>query len=164
MTVEPPIVTPSPLQTLMAELSVCVCNELTLASGPLCWCGIWPGDEVSWEGCECSDACGMGWVRLVGTFPYETFPVPSIGLNCRLPRAFAIEVGSLRCMPTMDDDGSIPEPDIVAEAAMREYADMEALYRALQCCPSESIAVEGWVPLGPQGGCVGGGWTAYFAV
>lgn len=163
MTVEEPIA-PTRLQALLADLSTCVCTELEAATGPLCWCGVWPGDEVSWEGCECHDACGMGWARLVGSFPYESFPSPAVDVTCRLPLAYVVEVGALRCMPTANEDGSIPDPAAVAEAAMRQYADMDALYRALKCCPADQIAVEAWVPLGPQGGCVGGGWTAYVSL
>lgn len=145
------------LQTFMIDLADCLCNEL----GDTCWCGIWPGDEVSWEGCQCDEGCGQGWVRLVGTFPYETFPVPTPDISCRLPHAYAIEVGALRCMPVADTDGSVPSPETLAITAMIQYRDMNALYRALKCCDVPQISVEAYTPVGPDGGCVGGGWTAY---
>jgi hypothetical protein len=42
--------------------------------------------------------------------------------------------------------------------------DAFALYRALRCCQGVEVAAEAWTPVGPEGGCVGGQWTAYLAV
>jgi hypothetical protein len=146
------------------ELVTCVCDRLeTHGGGPVCWCGLYPGDEVSWEFCGAcdGDACGMAWVRLMGVFPYSTFPVPAPDLNCTLPLAWQVEVGALRCLPESDD---LPAPDQLAGTSLTMMADATALYQALRCCSASQVAPELWTPLGPQGGCVGGAWSAYLAV
>src|SRR5262245_57213126 len=103
-------VTPSRLELTLLDLADCVCTELT-AIHPLCWCGVGPGAEGSWEYCgECPDSsCGMGWVRLATVFPYDFFPQPVIDDRCTKPLAAAIEVGALRCLP-QPADGSILDP------------------------------------------------------
>lgn len=164
---EPEPFTPSVLMLAMDQLASCVCTEIAKsAAGPVCWCGVWPGEEVSWEFCgDCgNDACGMAWVRLNGIFPYDTFPAPVVDLGCRRPLAYNIEVGALRCMPVSDNEGELPSSEQITMTSMETYADLAALYRALLCCDFEAIAVEAWVPVGPQGGCVGGVWGAYFAL
>ena len=158
-------IAPSPLSVVVAELVECVCTEVaTSGSGPLCWCGLWHGDTVSWDYCgECSEGhCGMGWVRVMAAFPYQTFPVPQVDLKCTLPLAYQIEVGVMRCMPTAEEDGTLPDEETIAEASYIAIADAHAMHRALLCCAAD-MAIEGYLALGPSGGCAGGAWTAFMA-
>lgn len=153
----------NPLSALVFELASCVCNELSLTiSGPPCWCGVWPGLEISWEHCtDCPPGlCGMGWSRLVLIAPYDDFPEPVIDLRCTKPLAAQLEVGALRCIP-VPEEGEVNDPNTMGEVALRQYEDMLALRRAILCCDDVQIALGTYFPLGPQGGCVGGSWTAY---
>jgi hypothetical protein len=143
----------------------CVCEQLTaVGAGPACWCGIYPGAQVSWDYCsDCnSGVCGMGYVRLAGAFPSDSFPLPAIDTTCRKPLAWGVEVGALRCFP-QPESGELLDPVSMGEVAMNQAMDAEALYRALKCCEFE-MAIEIYRPVGPDGGCVGGFWTAFLAV
>lgn len=161
---------PPKITLALMDLRDCLCSALCeIGAGPTCWCGIWHGELVSWDYCsECDrGACGMGWVRLFDAAPSETFPEATIDPNCTMPLAYQIEVGAVRCYPTMDDDGSLPDEGAIGEAAMGMIADMEAMHEALRCCTSEHITdfvLGNYLPLGPSGACAGGAWTAWIAV
>jgi len=159
---------PGPVATMLIELADCVCEELaTTGAGPTCWCGLWHGQAVTWDYCsECSGGvCGMGWTRLVEIFPYNVFPTATIDLKCVAPLAAQVEVGCVRCMPTMETDGSLPGPEVIGDAALAAAADAFALYRAVQCCaPGRTLAVAGYTPVGPLGGCIGGTWQIFWAI
>lgn len=161
---EHPIALPVPKAIeAIIDLAECVCGMLaTEGAGETCWCGLYPGAEVSWEYCgtECTaDACGMGYVRLALATPYEVFPSPAIDDRCTLPMFWALEVGALRCLP-VPHDGSVLDVGPMAEVAIGQMLDARALRKAIKCC-GHSFGLGAWVPLGPSGGCVGGAWTAY---
>jgi len=158
--------TVNPVLPMLVELADCVCEHLEVAgSGPTCWCGIYPGASVSWDYCgECdSGKCGMGYIRPDIAFPYETFPTPTLDESCERTIAWRFEVGVVRCIPTMEEDGSLPSPADVSEAAVNLLQDQWALHKAIRCCEFTrgSIVLESWTPTGPQGGCVGGFWSCY---
>lgn len=160
MTVLPPDFSP-PFTPVLFALADCVCTELaTTGGGPTCWCGLVPGALVSWEFCgECDGGkCGMGYVRVDGVVPYNVFPVAEIDLNCARPLAIRVEVGALRCIPVAEE---LPSPETLAEVTAIQMMDIWALYRALMCCGASAVAAEAYVPVGPEGGCVGGFWTAF---
>jgi hypothetical protein len=150
-------------QVKLVELSECVCTKLAETGRPVCWCGVLPGLEVGWDYCtgSCDDACGMGWVRTAGINPYQTFPIPEIDNKCRMPLGFAIEIGAMRCWP-VPSDGEPVDPETATQIALNQVADAQALYEAIKCCGIE-IAVQQYVPSGPQAGCVGGYWLAFMA-
>lgn len=162
--VEPPPVTQAVVMSLL-QLADCVCTELaTTGAGPTCWCGLYPGQAVSWEYCaECSgERCGMGYVRLAGVFPYSSFPQQIVDDRCTLPLAWAVEVGALRCLP-QPAGGEVLDPTSMSEVAIAQALDASALHRAIKCCGIDA-AVQSYLPVGPSGGCVGGFWLAYVAV
>ena len=163
------IIEPTPITqavvVALADLADCVCTELASSGGgPTCWCGLYPGATVSWDFCgECAgDLCGMGYVRLAGVFPYSSFPEPLTDTRCTRPLGWSVDVGALRCVPT-SADGSLPDPTTMSEVAINQVLDASALHRAIKCCGYD-VAIEGYLPVGPQGGCVGGFWRAHLAV
>jgi hypothetical protein len=161
----PIAIAPPRIAAALIDLADCVCNQLAVnGAGPTCWCGLYPGAAVSWEYCgECgSGTCGMGYVRLTGVFPYEVFPVPTVDFHCAKPIAYSIEVGALRCVP-QPSDGHIIEPVAMAEIVLAQVLDAQALLDGIRCCELE-VAAERYQPVGPDGGCVGGFWTAYLAI
>ena len=156
---------PPAISLALVDLAECVCAELAVTgAGPTCWCGLYPGEAVSWEYCEnCgADTCGMGYVRLAGVFPYDTFPLPTIDERCVRPLAWAVEVGALRCVP-QPASGELLDPVSMSEVVLRQTLDAAALHRAMKCC-GQDIAVERYVPVGPAGACVGGFWVGYLAL
>lgn len=153
-----PVITPH-----LLALADCVCNELDQrGAGPLCRCGFHPGAIPAFDGCgDCgNDVCGMGWLRVVTAYPYETFPVPSLDPHCRHDIAWQIEVGSVRCMP-ITQDGSALESEQLMEVWVSQMLDAEALHRAVLCCEAPIVTLGTYTPVGPSGGCVGGYWTAF---
>lgn len=155
--------TPPLVALALTELVDCVCEQLKVnGAGDTCWCGLLPGAIPGFDYCagECAnDVCGMGWVRLVSVFPYSIFPVPVTDDRCALPLAWAVEVGAVRCMP-LTEDGSPLSAQLMTEVALNQIFDARALHAAMKCCDL-SIAAELYTPYGPEGGCVGGWWTAY---
>lgn len=159
---EQPIALPPPNVAIhLLNLADCLCAELAESgAGPTCWCGPYPGAQVSWEGCgECdNDHCGMGYVRVVAGFPYQVFPQPVVDDRCVMPLAWSVEVGALRCLPTAAE--GVLDPVAMAEAAVVQMFDARAIYTAIRCCPDIRMAISNYVPVGPEGGCVGGYWVA----
>ncbi len=160
--------TVNPVIPMMAQLTECVCAHVELAgSGPVCWCGIYPGASVSWDSCgvECDDpdTCGMAYVRPATSFPYESFPFPALDDTCQAPVGFEVEIGILRCFPTAEEDGSLPSPEVITSTAIDVLQDQWALHKAIRCCEFEEgkVVLGQWTPVGPQGGCVGGHWSAF---
>ena len=166
MTVIDPIAPPS-IIFQVTELADCLCGFLeTEGGGRPCWCGVYPGAMVSWEYCgECSGGmCGMGYVRPAGIFPYSTFPLPEIDVNCTSPLTWSVEIGALRCMPH-PPDGRVATPTEMMEVSIQTMLDARAMYKAVKCCEAiKGAAVEFYTPTGPEGGCVGGYWTVYLDV
>jgi hypothetical protein len=153
-----------PLATKLVEILQCVCENIeTYGAGPVCWCGLYPGDSVAWDACgECDNGhCGMAYVKPGIAVPYQTFPVAQLDASCSWPISHSIEVGIVRCFPTSEDDGTPASADAVTEATLNMALDQAALYRAIRCCSCSEIALAGWQPLGPLGNCVGGAWTMW---
>ena len=155
--------------TGLLELLECACAEVTVnGQGEPCFCGIYPGSNVSWDNCgECNRGkCGMVYLQPGRTFPYTVFPQQELDAKCSLPLGFEIELGVVRCMPTISEDGDLPDPADITAAALGLIADQYALYSAIKCCETslQSLVIERWTPSGPQGGCVAGAWTLYAAI
>lgn len=163
MSIDPPPVLPPPkFVSTVLELMECVCTHVVSdGAGPVCWCGIYPGSAVSWEYCgSCeNDVCGMAWVRPSQAYPYDTFPFPTLDPNCKKPLALGIEVGVIRCVPVMEEDGSLPDAESMTVAGIGQILDMIALYRAISCCTVD-LTVQEWTPVS-GGGCAGGFWTVF---
>jgi len=153
---EPPF---DPIGAILSELATCLCAQiLTDNLPPVCVCGVIPGSQVSLDYAgDCDDACGMAWVRLVGSYPSV-----SIGQSLRQPGnctagiGAEIELGIVRCID-VGDGTNPPDPDNLAASAALQSADMMAMWRAVSCCrTSKDFAISAYVPYGPQGGLVGG--------
>ena len=154
------------ISSVIADLVDCVCVALeTDGAGPTCWCGFYPGSQVSWDYCgECSGgSCGMGYVRLVNAYRSEDMLNPDLNTRCASPLTLQLAVGAIRCIPVADDDGRLPDPESMWESSLAVLADMAALFVAADCCPGEHILGE-YTPVGPQGGCAGGEWTVWVSL
>jgi len=144
----------------------CICAGLTSqGAGPTCWCGFYPGTEVSWDYCgECSGgSCGMGYVRMVNSYRSSIFPNADVSLNCIAPIVVELVVGSLRCIPVSDEQGALPDEGSMWESSLGILADMTALFDAIACCGMDH-AIGNYTPLGAQGGCAGGEWQVWLSL
>lgn len=121
------------------------------------WCraGV-VGGNVAWDDCcDCGTGNGQLWVRLIAWQPDPDFPVPNPSSGCEQPTLISIGIGSLRCVPVMDDNGNAPSAEDEADSAARINLDAQLIHDAVMCCLQERTWV-GWESLGYEGGCGGG--------
>jgi hypothetical protein len=148
----------------MAALVECVCTEVTEVA-PLCYCGPMFGGDVPLDHCgSCEDgACGQAWVRLVQAYPSSSFPDPDQSGNCRMPLAYEWEVGVARCAPTVDETGTMPTRDENLAVTIQQYADMEAMRRAISCCfgVDDDYILGAYTPGVVLGGCNVATWQVW---
>lgn len=121
---------------------------------------------------ESDGCCGQLWTRLVTLYPSRAFPeadpVPSPDV---LSWAVTIEVGLARPAPVIAEvDGSAVIPSAAQEqdAAAVALVDAAVLREALlgRYADAEDVAVllGAYTPFGPDGGIVGGSFTATIQV
>jgi hypothetical protein len=146
----------------LLALQQCLCDEITARGLPApCFCGVIHGNLVPADYCDTGLAGnGMAWVRLVGIAEVQGQD-PTQASMCGSPLEAVVEVGILRCAITLHEDGTPPTEVEQFEAARLAAADMAASLAALRCCINKKdVKVMAWQPLGPDGGCTGGAWTA----
>lgn len=147
------------ISAILADLSTCLCAQiLTDDLPPVCVCGVLPGDEVALDYAgDCDDACGMAWVRLTTAYPSVSVGVPTgVPGNCTTAIGVEIEMGIVRCLD-VGEGGTPPEFASLTASAVLQVADMMAMWRAVHCCQNARDFIIGqYVPIGPQGGLIGG--------
>ena len=116
------------------------------------------------------DNCGQLWVRVIRTFPSSSPPDPIVELaHCPAPLYTEIGLGITRCQTgvhRMEQKGGHPLDSEQTFDALGLICDEGALYRALACClptleDAPDLLIGEWSQLEPQGGVVGGEWTAF---
>ena len=113
--------------------------------------------SVAWD--ECCD--GQTWVRVT-----SLVPDPPTDQRCSVDWWDAgIEVGVLRCASVVDDRGNAPSASRLTAEAQSTARDMWNLAEAIRCYFADvptvvHVDLGTWTPLGAEGGCVGGTWTA----
>lgn len=150
------------MQSLLAEMIVAIETEPLPA---FCYTGIMPGGVVSLDYCqECDDTCGMAWVRLASIREEVEDDTPS---RCSTTFSVNIEMGMVRCHATSDEEGN-PMPVeyqfAKAEAQMDEQAVMRRVLLCSETAQGYDKLLGAYLPIGPEGGCVGGAWTAQYSV
>lgn len=153
------------LVDVMDGIRVCLGEQLEQSrAGAPCFLALYPGQQIAADHCGCgADGCGMAWVRLARAFTATKFPTPDaapVVLNLKAPTAVALEVGTMRCIPT----GTVKVPPSAAQqinATFDQLSDMEAMRHALTCCAElevRDVALGQYAPLG-LGACAGGAWS-----
>lgn len=154
---------PDPCDVLFpwaALMRDCVCASLEASvGGPVCQCMLTAGTSTAYDNC-CQ---GQAWIRVVSVYPSKSFPTPD-GSRFRCDHqmmAAELEIGVVRCAPTMDDDGNPPSVQAIEESFRVVHSDRVRVMRALSCCfrpeqGCEVINIGQWTPVAEQGGCVGG--------
>lgn len=112
---------------------------------------------------------GQLTVRVEDVFPTDAFPAPRADAIpvCGTSWAVRLELAVLRCALAMDAAGHPPPMDAEQAVALEILADA-ALVRetvlALAAETDRAVTVGGWLPMGPDGGCVGGAMTVTFLI
>lgn len=154
-------------QGVLDQIQVCLCAQLTDSDIPVCRCCVVAGNVALDNCCEEDDCEGQAWVRLVRVYPSDRFPAAGAQKTaCPIQWAAVVEVGVVRCAPTLNNQGEVPTCEELAASAAGVHADMVAMYRAVGCCglDSDEVVLGEWSPIGPEGGCVGGRMTATVAI
>jgi hypothetical protein len=144
---------------LLAALRDCVCEKVTAANGPVCWCGLYPGGLPVWDYCgNCGgETCGMIYVSVARIEPYTSFGVGAQTGTCGSGLQAVVNIGTARCLP-IEEDGALPGEEAMAEAVWTLHADAYAIREAVSCCTPADTILTGYTLLPAQGGCVGGQW------
>lgn len=137
------------------EVLACVVERFAdCGAAGFCRVGVVAG-EVAWDDCcDCGKGDGQLWVRVATWTPDPEFPDPRPD-GCAQPSLLTIGVGSLRCVPGIDEAGHPPSAADEARAAARTYSDAQLIFDGVMCCGVERNWA-GWAPLGYDGGCGGG--------
>jgi hypothetical protein len=147
----------------LVAISQCLCAEITVRGLPeTCFCGVIHGAAIPADYCESGlQGNGMAWARLVSITEVQSQGQDPQASFCGSPLEAVIEVGILRCALGLSESGMPPTVEQHMEAARLAAADMAASLAAIRCCVNKrDVRVLAWQPMGPDGGCVGGAWTA----
>lgn len=149
------------IDSLLHALASSLCAEFDAAAeesgvAKPCLCTVLPGSVLSFDYC---DEGGMAWARLVGIEPVER----QEGRVCVIEYDVTIEVGALRCAPSLGENGELPSEAEQLAASMMQNYDLGILHKVLTCTKvpeSFDFAAMGpYTPIGPDGNCLGGTWT-----
>ncbi|MFJ8934027.1 hypothetical protein ACIRLA_46430 [Streptomyces sp. NPDC102364] len=163
----PDVVVDSPIGTLLATVTACVCAKLRSIGRPACDCCLdFGADVMAMDGCDCTcdddEATGRvtGRVLQIGPAPSNVIDTTS---TCHTAAVqVTLQVGVFRCVE-LSDDGSAPTCAQATAEALGFLRDEQAMRAAVSCCP-ELRDIPGkwrltpglWQPHGPSGGCAGG--------
>lgn len=130
-----------------------------------CLLTLMPGENVPFDYCDkCDD--GMAWVRLVSLQPPQD-RLERQTVTCYTEMSMTVEIGHIFAAPWPDADGDLPEQHEHHDAALRQIKSSDLMLRALLCTDlpgDETPAEPTYTPLGPDGGCLGGSWSATLRV
>ena len=152
----------SRLGPVLEDLLADVVDALEAACTPVGKSSIETG-TIAWDWC-CE---GHAYVRVPRIHPSNPFPQQALRQgNCALPTAVMVEVGVLRCAPTMDNLGNSPDAEDVTASSLEVYDDASTVYEVLRDFQIGNGAradtvIESWEPFDSQGGCAGGAWVAW---
>lgn len=126
-----------------------------------CLLTLMPGEQVPFDYCDrCDD--GMAWVRLASLQPPQD-RLDNTPMQCFTEMSMTVEVGHIFSAPWPESDGDLPDEHDHTDATLRQIRSADLLLQALLCTdlPSgETPTDPTYVPLGPDGGCLGGAWSA----
>ena len=141
--------------------------SLAAIDPPVCRSFKNPGEGAPHDNCEknkSTGADGQLWVAHLGSTSGWPSPTgePTV---CSTPFSEHIEIGITRCvLSKLTDQGKPPSEELITADFEQQEADRLAIRNAMLCCAAiegKDVIIEGWEPIDPQGGCVGGVWTLY---
>lgn len=102
----------------------------------------------------------MAWARLVGITPVQQLT----NNVCVVEYNAVIELGILRCAPTIDEAGNLPSGEEHLAAFMQQMHDMNTMWKVIVDTPIpqaySAFVIGDYTPIGPDGLCLGGVWQA----
>lgn len=113
--------------------------------------------------------CGALWIRVVRYYSSDEWPIestPSL-IKCNTDMVAEIGLGITRCQSGIAaiETGGHPSPEQQSSDAAGLVCDAGALLRGMVCCyepsPNIDIVAGAWTQLEPQGGVIGGEWSAF---
>jgi len=146
--------------SVLIELADCLCREIKKREMPdPCFCGVFPGDAAPLVYCNACEG-GQAWVRLVAVgAPEQEFALN----NCMGLMVVQVEMGMVFGWLPMDEDGEPKDMAASLAAPDRQISEMDAMCTVLTCCDlsiQEKASGLSYTPVGPDGTCLGGVWTA----
>lgn len=112
-----------------------------------------PGASIAWD----ENCSGQLWGRVATIEPGK--PVQGAARACGITHFYAtVELGILRCVATLDEDGSAPSAETIENEGIAAAGDLAALLQAVLCQP-KTYQVIRYIPEGPNGGYAGGAWS-----
>lgn len=150
---------------MLAALLESLTREIRAAGKEEDYCSltVQPGNAVVFDFGPESGCGGMGWVRLVSANPTVSFPAADTGVNnCAYSLAYTVEMGLLGPAPVLTDrlnNFVLPDDVELFEAAARQSAELELMYRAIRSAGIPQLVLGDYAPQGPDGGVMGGLWT-----
>jgi hypothetical protein len=148
---------------LSNKLLACFCAALAANPSPPVYCALRGGEEVAQDlGARVGDECceGLGYVKVASIYPATNFPEQdTFSYECVRAWAVEFELGVFRCAP--GQVGSLVPAAAWLATAQQLMHDAQAMRQAICCLidqlpPGTGQLPGAWVPLGPQGGCIGG--------
>lgn len=149
------------LSTVMDALVACVCEALEVVERPACDCGLTVGVPAQGPAgcCECGAGVGgnvSGFLERVYPADPTTYEQTAPIFPCR-PTATAADISLVvvRCYPSMDEQGNMPDLETTTEFAHNLNTDMAAVWSGLTCCGTKLIIRDSAIQGDPEGGCSG---------
>jgi hypothetical protein len=124
------------------------------------------GDSIPAD--DCCD--GFAWTRVAQIGATDGTGAPynyAANIGAPVPAHYTvIEIGVLRCTPTVQENGSAPDVEEITAAALEQSADRQAMRLAVECdLPADILELNAdaqipsvWTPI-MAGGCAGGFMT-----
>jgi hypothetical protein len=152
---------------VVTGIGQCVVDALeqTPAGAPTRQCLLLPTFTIPWDNCDCGGQIAQAITQVYNA---ESFPQPFTGnWKRRGPHRLIVQVTLqvVRCVPSMDDQGSPPSCASSLAAAITLENDRTAVRQALACCLSDLAAalpptlleynIGPSVTVGELGGCAG---------
>jgi hypothetical protein len=115
-----------------------------------------------------SDTGGHAYIRIVRAHMVNPFPQQTLDPTmCRNIGAL-VEVGVLRCAPTLDEAGNPPPDADITALAELVTADMSIMYTVLAAHVPDyalyPLVLDTYSPIEVEGGCAGGTWQFWMDV
>lgn len=147
---------------IATAIAAAIPDELAARGLPtVCASDVVPGVQYAYDFCS-DESEGVAWVRVATIFPSSTFPLQDLTYS-QLPVTLAqqYEVGLIRQAPVAAN-GEPPDGTDLAASAELTLADAAALAAVICSVLSgldRGFLLDRWLPVGPDGGVVGGLWT-----
>jgi hypothetical protein len=147
------------LDCLQAQIDDAVSKDLTQRP---CIVAVMPGNSTVEDYCQgCGDENGQAWVQLMSIQNTATSGDEGGGLRgiCAETLTATYVVGIVRGGQVWDPEDGLPDAEWHLRDVVPAMTDMKMAYNAIRCC-SPKLTVGEYSPIGPDGGCIGGAWTA----